>query len=101
MQPALEPSWAELPSPLREGLGVGVFYLRPPCGFTPALTPPHRAGGVNHRQRRGAARLRLRMRPAQRLSGIGGVPCVWKLSMVFRPQAWPFLRSISVQVTVW
>ena len=27
----------------------------------------------------------------------GGVPWVWKLSMVFRPQAWPFLRSVSVQ----
>ena len=30
----------------------------------------------------------------------GGVPWVWKLSIVFRPQAWPFLRSASVQVTV-
>ena len=30
----------------------------------------------------------------------GGVPWVWKLSMVFSPQAWPFLRSASVQTTV-
>lgn len=30
----------------------------------------------------------------------GGVPCVWKDSMVFRPQAWPFARSASVQVMV-
>ena len=30
---------------------------------------------------------------------IGGVPCVWKLSMVLRPQAWPFLRSVSAQVS--
>ena len=29
----------------------------------------------------------------------GGVPWVWKLSMVLRPQAWPFLRSASVQTT--
>ena len=29
---------------------------------------------------------------------ISGVPCVWNDSMVFRPQAWPFLRSSSVQV---
>src|SRR5271165_3526421 len=28
--------------------------------------------------------------------GSGGVPWVWKLSTVFRPQAWPFLRSVSV-----
>ena len=27
---------------------------------------------------------------------IGGVPWVWKLSIVLRPQAWPFLRSASV-----
>ncbi len=27
----------------------------------------------------------------------GGVPWVWKDSIVFRPQAWPFLRSSSVQ----
>ena len=30
--------------------------------------------------------------------GSGGVPWVWKLSMVFRPQAWPLRRSASVQV---
>ena len=30
---------------------------------------------------------------------IGGVPWVWKLSMVFSPQAWPFLRSVSVHTT--
>ena len=30
---------------------------------------------------------------------IGGVPCVWKLSIVFRPHAWPFFRSASVQTT--
>ena len=29
----------------------------------------------------------------------GGVPWVWKLGIVFSPQAWPFLRSVSVQVT--
>ena len=28
----------------------------------------------------------------------GGVPCVWNDLMVCRPQAWPFLRSSSVQV---
>src|SRR5687768_12433553 len=28
----------------------------------------------------------------------GGVPWVWKLAIVLRPQAWPFLRSSSVQV---
>ena len=28
---------------------------------------------------------------------LGGVPWVWKLSIVFSPQAWPFLRSASVQ----
>ena len=42
-------------------------------------------------------------RPARTTSspcwpGSGGVPWVWKLSIVFRPQAWPFLRSSSVQV---
>jgi hypothetical protein len=30
----------------------------------------------------------------------GGVPCVWKLSIVLSPQAWPFFRSVSVQMTV-
>ncbi len=30
----------------------------------------------------------------------GGVPCVWKLSIVLSPQACPFFRSVSVQVTV-
>ena len=30
----------------------------------------------------------------------GGVPWVWKDSMVFRPQAWPLARSASVQVMV-
>ena len=30
----------------------------------------------------------------------GGVPWVWKDSMVFRPQAWPLARSASVQVIV-
>ena len=29
----------------------------------------------------------------------GGVPWVWKLGIVFSPQAWPFFRSASVQVT--
>ena len=32
------------------------------------------------------------------LCAISGVPWVWKDSMVFNPQAWPFLRSASVQV---
>src|SRR5215216_5357739 len=32
------------------------------------------------------------------LSSTGGVPWVWKDSIVLRPQAWPFLRSSSVQV---
>ena len=27
----------------------------------------------------------------------GGVPWVWNDSIVFSPQAWPFLRSSSVQ----
>ena len=31
-------------------------------------------------------------------AGISGVPWVWNDSMVFNPQAWPFLRSSSVQV---
>ncbi len=30
--------------------------------------------------------------------GTGGVPRVWNDLMVCRPQAWPFLRSASVQV---
>jgi hypothetical protein len=30
----------------------------------------------------------------------GGVPWVWKDSMVFSPQAWPLARSASVQVIV-
>src|SRR5271154_2450694 len=30
-------------------------------------------------------------------SSTGGVPYVWNESIVFRPQAWPFLRSASVQ----
>jgi hypothetical protein len=29
----------------------------------------------------------------------GGVPWVWKDSIVFKPQAWPFFRSASVQTT--
>src|SRR5690606_23871126 len=29
----------------------------------------------------------------------GGVPCVWKLSIVLRPQAWPLRRSASVHTT--
>jgi S-adenosyl methyltransferase len=29
----------------------------------------------------------------------GGVPCVWKDSMVFRPHACPLARSASVQLT--
>ncbi len=44
----------------------------------------------------GAASLRYSMI----VSPTGGVPWVWKLSMVFRPQAWPLRRSASVQVTV-
>src|SRR5437879_13925993 len=32
-----------------------------------------------------------------RASHTGGVPCVWNDSIVFSPQAWPFLRSSSVQ----
>ena len=31
-------------------------------------------------------------------AGASGVPCVWNDSMVCNPQAWPFLRSASVQV---
>ena len=30
----------------------------------------------------------------------GGVPYVWKLSIVLTPQAWPFARSACVQTTV-
>ena len=30
--------------------------------------------------------------------GTGGVPLVWNERMVCRPQAWPFLRSVSLQV---
>src|SRR5262249_53364936 len=30
----------------------------------------------------------------------GGVPYVWKLSIVFTPQAWPLARSDCVQTTV-
>src|SRR3974390_1347846 len=30
--------------------------------------------------------------------GTGGVPCVWNDLIVCKPQAWPFLRSVSVQV---
>ena len=33
-------------------------------------------------------------------SPTGGVPWVWKDSIVFRPQAWPLARSASVQVIV-
>lgn len=29
----------------------------------------------------------------------GRVPCVWNDAIVCKPQAWPFLRSASVQVT--
>ena len=32
------------------------------------------------------------------LAATGGVPWVWNDSIVFSPQAWPFLRSSSVQV---
>ncbi len=47
----------------------------------------------------------MHCRPTLGLAGLcyldtGGVPWVWKVSMVFKPQAWPFLRSVSVQVTV-
>ena len=42
--------------------------------------------------------VRPSLRPP-RFAFTGGVPWVWKVSMVFRPQAWPFLRSASVQTT--
>jgi hypothetical protein len=34
--------------------------------------------------------------PRARPLHTGGVPCVWNDSIVFSPQAWPFLRSSSV-----
>jgi hypothetical protein len=43
----------------------------------------------------GGRKLRGRDRPQPAVTG--GVPWVWNDSIVFSPQAWPFLRSSSLQ----
>src|SRR2546427_10444362 len=70
----------------------------------PDLLPSEEREAVRGDRRDQSGRgLRPAVNPTQRrgpvYSSIGGVPYVWKLSIVFRRQAWPFLRSASVQVT--
>ena len=70
---------------------------REPCSACSAMAPPQR-------QTKSAAWALMTRRGLVRHLVLslttGGVPWVWNVSMVLRPQAWPFLRSASVQVTV-
>ena len=61
---------------------------------------PRRGRGRSGRPpRRGPERRRVGVTRARRRPATGGVPWVWKESIVLSPHAWPLARSASVQFT--